>query len=120
MRYLRREPAVIVAVIAGVIQVLSAYLTGWTDEQQGALNAAVVLVAGLITAGMVSIERALPLTTGCVQALFAVALAFGWELTAAQQSAVLALVGAIGAAFVRTQVTVPVRPVETGRDVRAR
>lgn len=114
--YLRREPAVIMALAAGLIQVLSAFLTHWTDEQQGTLNAAIALVAGLVTAGMVSLDKALPLLGGLVQAVFAVGLAYGWEVTPEAQSAVLALVSAVTGAFIRTQVTAKVPAVERDRE----
>lgn len=114
--YFRREPAIIMALVVGLIQVLSAFVTHWTDEQQGTLNAAVALVGGLVTAGLVSLDKALPLLGGLVQAVFAVALAFGVEAAPEAQSVVLALVAAITGAFVRTQVTAKVPAVERDRE----
>lgn len=113
--YFRREPAIIAALAAGLLQVLSALVFHWSDEQQGALNAALALVAGLVTAAMVSLDKAVPLLGGVVQAVFAVGLAFGWDLDPVAQSAVLALVGALVGAFTRTQVTASVPAVESGR-----
>lgn len=114
--YVRRDPAVITALIGGVVQVLSAFLLGWTDEQQGALNACLGLAAGIVTAAMVSLDKALPLVGGLVQAVFAVGVAFGAELDPVAQSAVMALVGALVGAYTRTQVTAAIGPVEARSD----
>lgn len=111
--YWRREPAVLMGLTAGIVQVLSALVLHWTDEQQGVVNACLGLVAGIVTAAMVSLDRALPLLGGLAQAVFAVGLAFGWELTPVAQSAVLALLSAVVGAFSRTQVTATVGPVES-------
>lgn len=113
--YFRREPAVLMGLTAGVVQVLSAFVLHWTDEQQGLVNAALGLAAGVVTAAMVRLDRALPLLGGFVQALFAVGLAFGYELSPVAQSAVMALVSALVGAFTRTQVTAKVGPVEPDR-----
>lgn len=114
--YLRREPAVLMGLAAGILQVLSAFVLHWTDEQQGLVNAALGLAAGIVTAAMVSLDRALPLLGGLVQALFAVGLAFGFELTPVAQSSVMALVSALVAAFTRTQVTAQVGPLRSDRE----
>ena len=114
MLYFRRDPALILAMIVGLLQVLSAFLFHWTDEQQGALNGALALAAGVVTAALVSLDRAVPLVGGLVVAVFSVGTAYGLEVDPVAQSAVMALVTALMAAFVRTQVDVGMAPVEVG------
>jgi hypothetical protein len=110
--YLSREPIAIVAVLVALAQVLSALALHLSDEQQGSINAAVALVAGLVSALLVSLDKALPLIGGAAQAVISVGLAFGWQLDPVAQSAVMALISALTAAFLRTQVTAARGPVE--------
>lgn len=106
-KILGREPAVFWTAVATAVNALL-LLVPWSDEQHGAVNATVLLVAGVATALSVSAEAALPLLAGVIKAVFAVVLAFGLEVPAATQVAVLAVVSAGVAFFVRTQVTAPV------------
>jgi nicotinamide riboside transporter PnuC len=103
-----REPAVLwMAVVAPLIQLISSFVFPMTDEQQGVLNALAAGLAGLITAFMVSAEKALPLLVGLAQAVIAVGVAWGLELDPTAQAAILSLVGAVVALYgVRPQVTV--------------
>ena len=104
---LRREPALILGTIAALVQMLSAFATDWSPEQQGLINAAAAAVAGLITAVMVHTDRLAPAILGAVQAVLALGLGFGLDLPADQQSVIMAFVAAVVAMFVRTQVTAP-------------
>lgn len=104
----RREPALLLALFAAAVQVVSAFLFALTDEQQAVLNGAAVAAAGLITAAMVVRDQLAPAILGFVQALLALGLGFGLELTPEQQSVLMAFAAAVVAAFVRTQVTAPV------------
>lgn len=107
MRTFRREPAVFLGLVAALVQLVSAMIFPLTDEQQGVLNGLAFVVAGVIVAATVSLDRALPLLVGLAQAVVAVGLAFGWELDPTAQSAALAFVAAVTALFVRTQVVAP-------------
>lgn len=117
MLYFRRDPVVILALLTGLLQVLSAIVFRWSDEQTGALNAALALAVGLVAAGVVSLDKAVPLVAGLAQALFAVGMAYGFELDPVAQSAIMALIAAVTGAFVRTQVTVSAPPVELAKGV---
>lgn len=110
LAYIARETAQIAAVVAGLIQLLGALLLGFTTDEQGALNALVVVILGVLTSLSVSAEKAAPLLAGLVQALLAVALAFGFQLTPQIQSSVMVFVGAVVAFYLRTQVFAPVGP----------
>ncbi len=112
MLYFRRDPAMILALLVGLLQVASAFAFHWSDHQQGVLNGALTVIAGAVTAGMVSLDRAVPLVGGVVSAVISVGTAWGFVMDPRAQSAVMALVAAVVAAFVRTQVTVSTPPVE--------
>lgn len=111
-----REPALILALLAALIQVVSVFIFHWTDTQQSLLNAAAIAVAGVITAAWVKAEPLAPAVLGGVQAVVAVSLGFGAHIDPAGQSAIMAISAAVVAMFVRTAVTAPVdaagNPVE--------
>jgi hypothetical protein len=102
-----REPALILGLIASAIQLVSATVLPLSVEQQGVLNAVAVAAIGLLTAAVVSAEKAAPAVLGLVQAVLACALAFGLHLDPATQGAVMAFATALVSAFVRTQVWAP-------------
>ena len=104
MKLFGREPAVIFGLIAALIQMLSVAVTHWDPATQGVINAVIVAVAGFLTAWKVSVDAGLAALTGLVQAVIALALAFGIHLSADWQSTIMVLVSAIGAFVVRTQV----------------
>lgn len=104
---MRREPAQLLALVASVIQLLSATILPLSIEQQGLLNALAVAIAGFVTAALVSAEKAAPAVAGVVQAVLACALAFGAALSPELQSSVMAFVTAGVAFWLRTQVTAP-------------
>lgn len=109
-----REPALVLMGIAGaLIKFVSVFVFPLTDEQQGVLNGLVAVLFGAITAAMVSWEKAVPLLVGTVEAVIAVGMAFGLEWTPEMQTTVIVLVGAIGAAFTRTQVGVTRAPARS-------
>lgn len=103
-----REPALLLAFFASAVQFLSAQLLPLTDGQQGALNAAAAAVVGIVVAWKVSAETAVPLLAGGLQALLALALAFGFNLTADVQSGLMALFTTGLAFVVRALVVAPV------------
>ena len=110
VRLFGREPAVILAFVAGMISLVSALVVPLSPLQQAALNGAAFAIAGLVTAWIVRSDRLLPAVVGLAEAGFAVALAFGVEVSAEVQSAVVGFVGVAFAMFVRTQVTAPFGP----------
>jgi hypothetical protein len=105
-----REPAVFFALLAGILLALIKFTTV-PEDVAGALNAAVLAGAGFATAATVSAERALPALVGLVQATFAVFLSYGSPVPESTQTGILALIAAVGAAFVRGNVLAPVTPL---------
>lgn len=107
MRF-NREPALILALVAATVQMVSAFIFPLTAGQQGVLNALAVAVAGLVTAVLVRSDQLAPALLGVVQAILALGLAFGLALDTASQAVIMSFAAAIVAMFVRTQVTAPV------------
>lgn len=117
---LGREPAVFWAMTATLLQALL-LLFPLSDDVHGAANAVILAVAGFATAAMVSVDAALPALTGLIKAVFALVLAFGISLPDTTQVGILAVVTALGAFFVRQNVTAKVGPAShpaTARHVR--
>ena len=118
LAYIGREVAQISGFVAAGIQLAGSLLLGFTIEQQGLLNAAIVLILGVLTALAVSGEKAAPLIAGAVQAVLACSLSFGLLLSAPLQGAIMSLISAGVAFWLRTQVTAPVGPDAVSRGGR--
>lgn len=108
---LSREPALLLALIATTVQMVSAFLIPLTEGQQGVLNALAVAVAGLVTAVMVRSDQLAPAILGVVQAILALGLAFGLALSPENQAVIMSFAAAVVAMFVRQIVTAPVPAV---------
>lgn len=110
-----REPAVAVEMLGSVALALL-LLIPMEDAVRGTANAVVLALAGFITALLVAADKALPALTGVIKAVFALVLALGMDLPDTTQVGILAVVGALGAFFVRQQVVAPVPQSATGRN----
>lgn len=113
MKIFGREPALILALVAAAVALFSATVFDLSIEQQGVLNAVAVAVIGLATAFAVARDKLAPAILGLVQAVLALALAFGLAISPETQGAAMAFVAALVGAFVRTQVAAPVGPQES-------
>lgn len=105
---LSRDPALWTGLAAAAIQFFSAIIFTLSSGQQAALNAAVVAVAGLVTAFWVRRDGQAAAIIGFAQAVISGGLYFGLKLTPDQQAAIMALISTAAAMFVRTQVTASV------------
>lgn len=108
---LSRDPAIYVSLFATALRLACAFWIHLTDGQQAVLNAAVTAIAGLIVAFWVIRDGQVPAILGVAQALLALAIGFGLNVSAENQAVVMSLVGLVVAAFVRTQVTARVSPI---------
>lgn len=109
---LTREPAVtLLGLLVPVVMAITAFLFEGNSEVAGVINAAAVAIAGAVTAALVRSDRLLPALVGAVQALFAVATAFGLDWSAEQQALVLAPIALALSIVVRDRVTAPVPDV---------
>lgn len=102
-----REPAVFFSLLAGVALAVVEFVHV-PDAAQGAVNAVVLALTGLGTAAAVAAEKVLPAVVGFVQAVFALLLAYGTPVPAGTQTAILGLIAAVAAWFVRQNVEAPV------------
>jgi len=111
MKIFGREPAAWIALFAVVLQLLSSYLIHWSADTQGVVNAVIVALFGLWTAAHLPDwrDKILPAILGVAQAVFALMLAFGADLSSEAQSQWMALITIVVGLFVRTQVTAPVQ-----------
>ena len=113
MRILGREPIQLLGLLRAALVLFSATVLPLTVDQQGAVCAVAAAVLGVAGAAAVSAERAAPLVAGLVEAVLALALAFGANLEPGLQGAVMAFVAAGVALYLRTQVVAPVAPEPT-------
>lgn len=102
---LSREPALYLTLFATAVRLLAAFWLDLSDGQQAVLNACATAVAGLIVAVWVRRDGQVAALLGVVQAILALAVGFGANLSAEAQAVIMSFVGAAAAMFVRTQVT---------------
>lgn len=114
----KREPALTaIALVAPAAQLTVAFVVHDPQIQMLA-NGAAALLAGVLTAAVLRSERLVPAVLGLAQAVIAIGVQLGWNLTAERQAAVMAFVGVVVAAYVRTQVFAPV-PSDVPRETPA-
>jgi len=105
---LSRDPALYLTLFATVVRLAAAFVFHLTDGQQAVLNAAATALAGLIVALVVRHDGQVAAILGVAQALLALAIGFGLNVSAENQAVIMSFVGAVAAAFVRTQATAKV------------
>jgi hypothetical protein len=112
MKIFGREPALVMALIGSGIAMISAFIFPLTTDQQGVLNAGVVAVFGLVTAALLAKEKLVATIEGLARAVFAIGLAFGWDLPPDKQAVILTFVSLASALWFRPQVVASVPPEE--------
>ena len=108
MLKLSRDPALWLTLVATAVRLLAAFVVHLSDEQQAVLNALATAVAGLVVALVVRRDGQVPAILGVAQAILALAVGFGLDVSAEGQAVIMSFVGALAAAFTRTQVVAPV------------
>lgn len=108
MKFFGRDPVWYTNLFAALVMGLSTFILPLTADQQGGLNAVAITIAGAYTAWKVG-DGQLSLVVNIFKAIVALAISFGLHYTPEQQMAVMAIVVALGSAFVRTQVIAPVQ-----------
>lgn len=101
-----REPAILLTLFATAVRLLGAFVIDLSGDQQAVLNAAATAIAALTVAFMVR-DGQVAAILGVAQALLALAIGFGLDVNAEHQAVIMSFVGAVVAAFVRTQVVAP-------------
>lgn len=105
---LSRDPALWLGLVAALISLTAAFLFPLTVDQQAVLNAAAVAVMGVVTAFIVRRDGQSAAIVGFAQALIAVGLGFGLNISPEGQAAIMAVVSTAAAMFVRQVVVAPV------------
>jgi hypothetical protein len=105
---LSRDPALYLTAFATLVRLAAAFWWDVSDAQQAWLNAGATAAAGVIVAVWVRKDGQVAAILGFIQALLALAAGFGAHLSAENQALIMSAVGALAAAFVRTQVVAPV------------
>ncbi|MFD4740629.1 hypothetical protein ACFWNQ_25175 [Streptomyces virginiae] len=120
MRIFGREPVYILAFIAIVLKLSSAYGLEVTNEQQGAIMAVLSLVVAAVNALVLRNGAAGAAIVNLAQGALALFLAFGLHMAAEQQALwMMAVEGAV-ALVLHREVTAPVSvlPVEQRSSVK--
>lgn len=102
---LSRDPALYLTLFATAVRLSAAFFLHLSIDQQAVLNAVATAVAGLIIAFVVAKDGQVAAILGFAQALLALAVGFGLHISADNQAVIMSFVGALVAAFVRTQMT---------------
>jgi hypothetical protein len=102
---LSRDPAIYLSLFATAVRLASAFWFHASDEQQAVVNAGATALAGVIVAVWVARDGQVAALTGLVQAMLALAIGFGLNISAELQATIMSFVGLAFAAFIRTQVT---------------
>ncbi len=105
MRFFQRFP--VASVQGTLVPILIALVPvfGFSQEQAGAVDAVLLALGGVVAAFGVSVDAGLPLLTGLAKASLAVVLTFNVHVPEAWQTAGLAVLSILVAAWTHTQVT---------------
>lgn len=114
-----REPVALIQAAIVPILIVLLPLFGWSTVATDAVRVLLLAVGGFIAAAGVSVEAALPLVTGLLQAGVSAALAFGWNIPTVWQTAVFGVASVVLGLFTRTQVTAKIRAVAVAPVQRA-
>lgn len=107
VKFFGREPALVLALVAVVVQVVSAFWVNVSADQMTWINAAAAAVVGLAVAVVAHDSLSAPVL-GATQAVVALAVGFGLDWSTEQQATVMGLATVLVSLFVRQQVTAPV------------
>ncbi|HEX2316111.1 MAG TPA: hypothetical protein VHJ17_20385 [Thermomonospora sp.] len=110
MKILGRDPAAWLALVAVTVQFLVAWGVDLTEAQQAGVNAVATMAMGLALAWVVARDRVIPAAAGLLTAVLQLGVSFGWDIDQDQIATAGALLTAVLALYLRTQVTAPVAP----------
>ena len=108
MRVFGREPAVWLGLVAVAVQTLVAWGVDLSEGQQAGVNAVATLVMGLAVAVASAHDQIVPAASGLLVGVLQLAVSFGFDLSQDKIATAGALLTAVLAAYLRTQVTAPV------------
>jgi hypothetical protein len=105
---LSRDPALYLFLVATCVRLFSAFILDVSTDTQALINALATAIAGVIVAVIVRRDGQVPAILGGVQALLALCVGLGLNVSAENQALLMSFVGGLAAAFIRTQVEVGV------------
>lgn len=108
MRIFGREPAVWLGLVAVAVQAAVAWGIHLTETQQANINAAATLLMGLAIAIVAARDQIVPAAAGALGGVLQLLVAFGADLSQEKIATAGAVVTAVLAFWLRTQVTAPV------------
>ena len=108
MKVFGREPAVWLGLVAVGVQFAVAWGVSLSEEQQAGINAVATLAMGLAVAVMSARDQIVPAASGLLVGVLQLAVAFGFDLSQEKITTAGALLAALLALWLRTQVTAPV------------
>lgn len=106
-----RDP-VFVTELGGMLVLAISLFFNLNPTVQGLVNAVVMALVGVVSAWLVSAEKALPLIAGLARAVIALMVGLGIEVPANVQAGAFAVIGVFVAFMLRSQVVAPVPAVE--------
>lgn len=106
-KILGREPAALLAFIAILVKLFSAFVIEVSADQQAAVNTIAAAVVGVLIAAFAHDSLGASLLS-FAQAAIAAAVGFGLDWSADRQALVLSAVAAVIGMWTRTQVIAPV------------
>jgi hypothetical protein len=108
---LSRDPALYLFLVATAVRLFSAFILHVSTDTQALVNALATAIAGIVIAVVVRRDGQVPAILGGAQALLALAVGLGLDVSAENQALIMSFVGGVAAAFIRTQVIAPVNAV---------
>lgn len=108
MKILGRDPAFWTGLVAVVVQFLVAWGVDLSEGQQAAVNAVAAALVGVVVAWSVARDQVVAVAAGLLTSVLQLFVAFGVDFSQEQIAAAGALLVAVLAGFLRTQVTAPV------------
>lgn len=105
---LSRDPALWLFLVATAVRLFSAFVVDVSGDTQALVNAAATAVAAAVVAFVVRRDGQVAALLGVAQALLALAIGLGYDVSAENQALIMSFVGGLSAAFIRTQVKAPV------------
>jgi hypothetical protein len=105
---LARDPALYLFLIATGVRLFSAFILHVDEDTQALINAFATAVGSAVVAVVVVKDKQVPVILGAVQALLALAVGLGLDVSGENQALIMSMIGGLAAAFVRTQVVAPV------------
>jgi hypothetical protein len=103
-----RDPALYLFLVATGVRLFSAFILDVSTDTQALVNALATAIAGAIIATVVVRDKQVPAILGVAQALLALCVGLGLDVSAENQALIMSFIGGLAAAFVRTQVMAPV------------